>query len=191
MPVIVYQGQDEKRIVIARGLLGRHLTDDQRLAFVIAAELDDLRAKAQKRIVKARRKMASLRRAPMPRYAGEGMAFVKPQKPIHVHKEIAKKAGVGESKAHAAIAATDRDPEVLKEIKEGKKRWRDVPKPKPFERDEEPVERRPKKEPPFEDQAYKKWSAWLNKFGSQKQRVMELVYGWIKPDVENQKGGAK
>jgi len=38
---------------------------------------------------------------------------------------------------------------------------------------------KPKKEPPFEDVVYKKWTAWLNKFESRKRRVMELVHGWI------------
>jgi ParB-like chromosome segregation protein Spo0J len=115
LPVIVYQCDEEKGEIVARALLGRTLTDDQRLALVIELELDELRAKAQQRIVEARSRMA----------------FVKPQKPIHVHKEIAQKVGVGESKAHAAIEATERDRKVLKQVKEGKKRWRDVDKPKP------------------------------------------------------------
>ncbi len=48
--------------------------------------------------------------------------------------------------------------------------------------------RKPKVVPPFEDQAFKKWTAWVNKFPHERQLpVKVLVYGWIKPDVEKQK----
>ena len=145
IPAIVYHGEDEKGIVIARGVLGRHLTDDQRLAFVIEAELDDLRAEAQRRIVEARHR--------------NKMALPKPIKPIHVHEEIAKKAGVGKGKAQAAIEASDHDPKALKEVKEGTKRWRDVPKPKANGKSKAKSNGNGKKQPKRKTQP--KSQAWL------------------------------
>jgi hypothetical protein len=115
MPVEVYQGQDEKDEIIARALYRRHMTDDQRLAFVIEVCLGEVRRRAQERIIEARHRMA----------------LAKTTKPIHTDVEIAKKAGVSPRKARRAIEATDRDPKAVKEIKEGKKRWREVTKPKP------------------------------------------------------------
>lgn len=47
---------------------------------------------------------------------------------------------------------------------------------------------KPKVVPPFEDVVYKKWCTWINKFGSQKRRVMELVKGWIGSGKSNGNG---
>jgi hypothetical protein len=37
-----------------------------------------------------------------------------------------------------------------------------------------------RKDVPFEDAVYKKWSAWLNRFAPEQRRVMELIHDWIR-----------
>jgi ParB-like nuclease domain len=171
LPAIVYQGPNEKQVIVDRALAQRQLTDDQRLAFVIDADLDELRAKAQKRIVAARQKIALLKSA-KPSLEADKIALRKPAKPLHTHAEIAKKAGVAESKARGAIEKTEHDPDVLKDVLEGKKRWRDVEKPEP--------KRKPKKvRVSFGDAVWKRYTLWINGKG-----MFNLVKQWQRTNTD-------
>jgi hypothetical protein len=169
MPVIVYQGADEKGIVIARGLLGRHLTDDQRLAFVIAAELPELRAKAQERIIAARRKfIAAYKKGETPSESSLPLKSAAPRtdepeiafdERSDVDEAIAKKAGVSRDKARAAIKATDRDPKAVTRVQKGETRWKDETKPT-----KRPKPRKPKKQPSLYDRVWRAHSTLMQRF---------------------------
>jgi hypothetical protein len=40
--------------------------------------------------------------------------------------------------------------------------------------------KKPKQEVPFDDQVYRKWTTWVNRFSpSLRREVMRLVRGWI------------
>lgn len=153
----VFRGKDEEieKEILSRNLFRRHMTDDQRVALVDKIRGPQLEKEAKERQSKAGsfKGKASLE--------GKGS----------VAEKIAKEAGVSEHKAEQAERA--RKAGTLDDVIAKKTKLRTAAK-------KGKTKRKPRKEVPFEDQVYKKWTAWINRFPPpQRREVMKLVKGWI------------
>jgi hypothetical protein len=176
-----FKGKDEEieGEILSRNLFRRHITDEQRVAIVSKLEGPRLEKEATERQRAAggdkrseayaensgsdSGKVSSTASAENSISSGEEVS-----EHGEVVEQIAKRAGVSRHKAKQAEKA--RKAGMLDDVIAKKTKLRDAA---------EKAGTKPKKEPPFEDVVYKKWTAWPNKFGSQKRCVMELVEGWI------------
>jgi ParB-like chromosome segregation protein Spo0J len=205
VPIQRFKGKEEEveREILSRNLFRRHMTDEQRVAIVSKLEGPRLEKEAKER---QRAAGGDKRSEAYPENSGSdsgeaGSSTASDENSIsfgegvaegsEVVDQIAACAGVSRHKAKQAEKA--RKAGVLDDVITKKTKLRDAAKKARLREqltkqiDEALAglhlskKRKPKKELPFEDVVYKKWNAWLDKFGSQKRRVMELVEGWIEP----------
>jgi hypothetical protein len=156
----VFKGKDEdvEKEILSRNLFRRHMDDDQRVAIVSHIRGPQLEKEARERQSAA----GSFKGKKNGEVKGKGSVAAK----------IAKEAGTTQYKAEQAEKA--RKSGALEDVMAGKSKLRSAAKKAGKSA------RKPKKETPFEDQVYKKWTAWINRFAPpQRRRVMDLVKGWI------------
>jgi ParB-like chromosome segregation protein Spo0J len=158
VPMEVFTGNPEaiEAEILSRNLFRRHMTDDQKIAVASKILGPQLEAEAKER----------------QSAAGSFKGGSKPNgKKGPVVAELAKKTGVSEHKARQAEKA--RKAGMLEDVIQKKTTLRKAAK------SAGPSKRKPKKEVPFEDMVYKRWTGFLNRFAPpQRRRVIELVIGW-------------
>jgi len=155
----VFKGKDEEieKEILSRNLFRRHMTDDQRVAIV-----DKIRGPQLEKEAKERQSAAGS-------FKGKGKAKLDGQGSVAA--KIAKEAGVSTHKAKQAEKA--RKAGALEDVISKKTKLRDAAK-------KGTTKRKPRKEVSFEDQVYKKWTAWINRYPPpQRRQVMALVKKWI------------
>jgi ParB-like chromosome segregation protein Spo0J len=154
----VFPSEDEEKIkeeIVIRNLDRRHMSDDQRTAIVSKLFGPQLEKEAKERQSKA----GSFKGAA--KLDGKGS----------VAQQIAKTAGVSQHKAQQAEKA--RKAGALDDVIQGKSKLRGAAK-------KGTTKKREKKTVSFEDQVYKKWTQWLNRFAPPARReVCKWVKGWI------------
>jgi hypothetical protein len=153
------------------------MTEDQRVAIVTMLRRPQLEKEAKKRVGGRPRKTSGQFIMTDDLKTSGQMQIT--EETGETADKIAAEADVSQRKARQAIKADKAG--VLEDVLAGKTKLRDAANRAPS--------KRPKKEVPWEDQVYKKWINWLNRFAPpQRRRVHELVVGWCEPDV---KGAAK
>jgi hypothetical protein len=158
----VFQGEeaDIEKEILSRNLFRRHMDGDQRVAIVSMIRGPQLEQEAKER------------QSTAGSFKGKKNGKAKPEVSGSVAAHIAKEAGVSQHKAEQAEKA--RKSGVLGDVVAGKTKLRSAAKSagkKP---------RKPKKETPFEDQVYKKWTQFINRYAPPvRRRVMDLIKGWI------------
>jgi hypothetical protein len=154
----VFTGKDEEieSEILSRNLHRRHMTDGQRVAIV-----SKLRGPKLEKEAKERQSVAGAFKGKA-KLDGRGS----------VAEIIAKEAGTSRRKAEQAEKA--RKAGTLEGVIAGTEKLHKAAKKAPTR------SRKPKKEVPFEDQVYKKWTQWINRFSPPlRRRVMDLVRGWV------------
>jgi hypothetical protein len=141
--------------IMSRNLFRRHMSDDQRVAIVSKMRGPQLETEAKER----------------QSAAGAFKGKAKLNGKGSVAAQVAKSAGVSQRKGEQAEKV--RKAGGLEEVISGKTKLGKAAK-------KTPTKRKPRAEVPFEDQVYKKWTQWINRFAPpQRRRVMDLVKGWI------------
>lgn len=156
----VFKGKDEEieSEILSRNLFRRHMTDDQRVMVV-----SKIRGPQLEKEAKARQSAAGT-------FKGKGKQADNGAGSVAEH--IAKEAGVSKHKAEQAEKA--RKAGFTEDVISKKTKLRTAAKKAGKKA------RKPKKEVSWEDQVYKKWTQWLNRFPHPKrQEVMQLVKKWI------------
>jgi len=151
---------EEEKEILSRNVFRRHMNDDQRAMMVSKVLGPSLEKKAKER----------------QSAAGSFKGKTK-MKGKSVAQEIHEKTGIGKSKIEQAekIRRSGKE-ELVEDVISKKTKLHKAAKAAGSRR--KPA--KAKKEVPFEDVVYKKWTAWLNKFEHEQRReVMKLVKGWI------------
>jgi hypothetical protein len=171
----VFKGKDDEieSEIMSRNLFRRHMTEDQRASMVTKMLRPQLEKEAKER------------QSAAGSFKGEAKLDGKGS----VAEKIAEKAGVSQFKAEQAIKADKAgmtEDVISKKTKLSKAASKAGTKP-----------RKPKKEVPFEDQVYAKWTQWINRFSPPlRQRVRDMVQVWLKtggksPEKEKEKAKEK
>jgi ParB-like chromosome segregation protein Spo0J len=160
VPKVKFASNDAKAIedeIVSLNLHRRHMNDDQRVSIVSKLRGPQLEKEAKER----------------QSAAGSFKGKAKLDGKGSVAEQIAKEAGTTVHKAKQAEKA--RKAGTLDDVIQKKTKLRSAAKKAPSRR--KPAA---KKEVPFADQVYKKWTQWINRFSPpQRREVMKLVKGWI------------
>jgi ParB-like chromosome segregation protein Spo0J len=154
----IFKGKDEEieSEILSRNLFRRHMSDDQRVAVVTKLRRPQLEKEA-----KDRQSAAGA-------FKGDANLDGKGS----VAEKIAKEAGVTSHKAKQAVKADKAG--LTDDVIQGKTKLGKAAKKAGSK------VRKPKKELPFEDQVYKKWTQFVGRFAPPlRRRVMDLIKGWI------------
>jgi hypothetical protein len=157
----IFDGTEEQiaNEIMSRNLFRRHMSDDQRVAIV-----SKMRGPALEKDAKERQSKAGTFKGKA-KLDGKGS----------VAAQVAKTAGVSQRKGEQAEKV--RKSGGLEDVISGKSKLGKAAS-------KTPTKKKPRKtEVPWEDQVYKKWTQWINRFAPpQRRRVMDLVKGWIGGD---------
>jgi hypothetical protein len=165
LPFEVFKGKDEDipAEIIARNILRRHLTTDQRGALVLKLRGPALEKEAKERQAAKSGKSGSFK-------ANGETKGTKAQ-------QLAKEAHISEPKARQLIKAS-RTPGEVEKIIEGKATAKESARKAPATKRRAP---KPKKEKSFDEKVWGRWLSFINFYTpSEKRRVHELVDGWLK-----------
>jgi hypothetical protein len=188
--------------ILSRNLFRRHMTDDQRLAIFAKVKGPQLEKEAAERKEAGRKAGGKARHGQLKHqnsissFSEGSEAYVEnkisdPPEEAYaensgklksdadscgkelpeggsVAAQIAQRMGVSQRKAEQIEKA--RKAGMLDEVITGEQRLREAAAKTGKKR----------KDVPFEDAVYKKWSAWLNRFAPEQRRVMELIHDWIR-----------
>jgi len=156
----VFTGKDSEieGEILSRNLYRRQIDADQRVAIYTKLHLPRLEKEARER------QSAAGSFKDKAKLNGKGS----------VAEQIAKGAGVSKRKADQAVKVAKGDSTMLDDVIHKKQKLHKAAKKAPTSK------RKPRKEIPFADVVYKKWTQWLNRFPHEQRReVMKLVKGWI------------
>jgi ParB-like chromosome segregation protein Spo0J len=181
VPIERFKGKDDEieSEILSRNLFRRHMTDEQRMAIASMVLGPKFEKEAAERVGGRPRK--TVLENSISFLAKAGSSDSGDAKPIHVAAKLAEKTGMSQYKAEQAEKA--RKAGLLKDVVHKKTTLRKAAASAGKKTGT------PKKEVSFEDAAYKKWTAWLNRFAPEQRRVMELVAKWI-GDAQKE-GGSK
>jgi hypothetical protein len=172
----VFEGSDDEiqAEILSRNLYRRHITDDDRVVIIGMFRGPQLEKEARERMKKGR----PPRTYPENKIgSGRAGSFGKPvPEGGSVAEQIAKEAGVSKHKGEQEEKA--RKAGMLDDVLDHKIKLREAAK-KAGKKSRKPTGKAKITKPPFADEVYKKWTAWLNRFGSQRREVMELVVTWV------------
>jgi hypothetical protein len=177
IPLEVFEGSDDEieAEILSRNYFRRHITPDQRVAIITKLRRPALEAEAKARERAGKAPSGQTQITDDSRPSGQNIIT---KQTGETADKIAAEAGVSQRKARQAIKADQAG--ELEDVIAGKTKLRDAAKRAPS--------KRKRKEVPWEDQVFKKWTQWLNRFAPpQRGRVKELVTGWATPDVKGAK----
>lgn len=169
IPVEHYKGKDEDipSEIISRNLFRRHLNDKQRATLVVKLLAPQIEKEA-----KARQSSGTFQ---------NGGADGKPAKGSRTVEKLASTAKTSRSKIEQAmkVRKTEGD-KGLDDIISGKADLTKKAKAAPRTR------KRKVKQLTFDEQVWKKWSSFLQRFSpAERRKVKELVSKWLKSGTEN------
>jgi len=171
----VFEGEDAEieREILSRNLYRRHLTDDQRIAI-----LSKLRGPQLEKEARERQQATQLAGKTGGKFAkkaigdDENIVADTSQVKGSVAAKLAKEAGTSEHKARQAEKA--RKGGGLDDVLAGKEKLHKAAAKAPAKT------RTSKKEVPFEDQVYSRWTRFVNHYPPADRRtVMELAVAWV------------